>query len=456
MSRIIVTTCLFGLLASSTACGGQADVIFVGANVLTGDSSQPTAEAVALTGERIRAVGSSTEVRRLAGPKTQIVDLPGRTIIPGLMDAHVHLLVGPLTIVDESSLRTYERTALPRVMSGFISHGITTVRSTADPLPYITQLRDRLERGEIMGPRLLVTGPTPTSPGGHPATTVCRNNPFCRQGLAREPSNEEQARRIVRELADAKVDAVKVTLENSRGFANVPLPSDAIVAALVDEAHRSGLRIIAHIGTDPDTGFFLTERFGGVGFDEFVHMPDVRTPSEASRLATVLAGRKMAVTTTVSIWDAYRDSSGSERLVWGLPYVPGMRKVFDAQLVTTRVFAEAGVRLVVGTDWVADSDFFREDDVRLNDPRVQPGARTLYEMDLLRRAGLSTTAILAAATRNAADALGIGDKVGTLAEGKLADLVILDGDLLRDFSALRRTVAVLKGGRVVHGMLPER
>jgi imidazolonepropionase-like amidohydrolase len=111
---------------------------------------------------------------------------------------------------------------------------------------------------------------------------------------------------------------------------------------------------------------------------------------------------------------------------------------------------------VVGTDWVADSDFFREDDVRLNDPRVQPGARTLYEMDLLRRAGLSTTAILAAATRNAADALGIGDKVGTLAEGKLADLVILDGDLLRDFSALRRTVAVLKGGRVVHGMLPER
>jgi imidazolonepropionase-like amidohydrolase len=72
-------------------------------------------------------------------------------------------------------------------------------------------------------------------------------------------------------------------------------------------------------------------------------------------------------------------------------------------------------------------------------------------MELLRRAGLSTAAILAAATRSAAEVLGISDKVGTIAEGKLADLVVLDGDLLQDFSTLRRTVAVLKSGRVVNG-----
>jgi imidazolonepropionase-like amidohydrolase len=77
-------------------------------------------------------------------------------------------------------------------------------------------------------------------------------------------------------------------------------------------------------------------------------------------------------------------------------------------------------------------------------------------MDVLRRAGLSPSAILTAATRNAAEALGIIDKVGTIADGKLADLVVLDGDFLQDFSALHRTVAVLKGGRVVHGTLPER
>src|SRR5262245_19398900 len=447
MLRIIATTCLFGFLASPTAMAGQADTILVNANVLTSDLSRPTAQAIAVAGDRIRAVGSSAEVQRLAGPKTEIVDLRGRSVIPGLMDAHVHLLIAP-TIVDEPSLRTYAQVALPKVMSGFISHGITTVRSTADPLPHITELRDRLERGEMNGPRLLVTGPTPSSPGGHPAITVCENNPYCRQGIARELSNEEQARQVVRELAGAKVDAVKVTLDNSiPSVRGVPLLSDAVVAALVDETHRNGRRIIAHVMTDAAA----TERFATIGFDEFVHAPSIRTASERSSLAGVLAGRKMSVTATLSIWDAYKDATGRERFYFGGPYGPLSRQGFEAAVETTKVFADAGIKLVVGTDWPAGAD-----DVRLNDARVQPGALTLHEMELLRRAGLSTSAVLAAATRSAAEALGIIDKVGTLTEGKLADLVILDGDPLQDLTALQRTVAVLKGGRVVSGALPTR
>jgi hypothetical protein len=113
MLRIIATTCVLGLLASPTAMAGQADLILVGAKVLTGDSNRPAAEAVALAGERIRAVGPSAEIRRLAGPRTRVVDLRGRTVIAGLIDAHVHLLGGP-EIVDEPSLRNFERTALPK------------------------------------------------------------------------------------------------------------------------------------------------------------------------------------------------------------------------------------------------------------------------------------------------------------------------------------------------------
>ena len=105
------------------------------------------------------------------------------------------------------------------------------------------------------------------------------------------------------------------------------------------------------------------------------------------------------------------------------------------------------MKLLVGTDWAGSP---------VDDPRLLPGATTHHEMELLRRAGLSTAAILAAATRNAAEALGILDQVGTIAGGKLADLVILDGDLLHDFSALHRPVAVLKKGQIVHGALPER
>ena len=204
---------LLTVLTTPMALLGQPDLILIGAKVLTADATRPATEAVAVAGERIQAIGLGNEIRSLAGPKTRIVDLRGRTVIPGLMDAHVHLLVGSM-ITDEGSLREYERGALPKQMASFIRHGVTTIRSTADPLPYIAQIRDRLQRDQLTGPRLLITGPTPCSPGGHPATTVCRDNLFCRQGVSRELDGEKQARQLVRELVRANVDAVKVTLED--------------------------------------------------------------------------------------------------------------------------------------------------------------------------------------------------------------------------------------------------
>ena len=466
MLRIIATTCVLGLLASPTAMAGQADLILVGAKVLTGDSNQPAAEAVALAGERIRAVGPSAEIRRLAGPRTRVVDLRGRTVIAGLIDAHVHLLIAP-EIVDEPSLRNFERTALPKIMTGFVSHGITTVRSTGDPLPYIAQLRDRLQRGQLVGPRLLITGPTLSSSGGLP-TVLCRDNPFCRQGT-REIESEEQARQVVRELSRAKVDAVKVVVDDVYG--KVPALSDAVISALVDETHRTGLRIIAHVSVAKDVA--IARRLIELGVDEFVHLfvSDRRgahfalapindlgppNPAEVSQIAGLLVARNIAVTTTVSNGDAYRDTAGVERVLFGgsPPYTPAMRQRLEWALNTVRGFADTGVKLVVGTDGGGGPP--PSNSAVRDDQRLQPGARTLHEMEVLHRAGLSTPAILTAATRNGAEALGIIDKVGTIAEGKLADLVVLDGDFLQDFSALHRTVAVLKGGRVVHGTLPER
>ena len=446
MSRIIAA-CLFGLLALPTAAPGQVDAILVGGKILTGDSSRPMAEAVALRGERIRAVGPTEQIRRLAGPKTRIVDLDGRTVIPGLIDAHVHLLIAP-EIVDERSLRNYEQTALRAVMTGFISHGITTVRSTGDPLPYIVQLRDRMDQ-TVTAPRLVVTGPVASSPGGHPATTICENNPFCRQGLAREVENEAQARQAVHELTRAKVNAVKVVIDDKIGRA--PALSEQVVAALVDESHRAGLRVIAHVSIAK--ALPATQRLAELGLDEFVHPPfdalTVPDAAEVSQISALLATRKIPVTTTVSAFDAYRDSAGVERASFGFPLSPRMRQRFAQGLSAYRVFADAGVKLVVGTDWFATA-------VKFDDPRLLPGAQTIHEMELLQRGGLSTSQILTAATRNAAEALGISDRLGTIAEGKVADLVVLDGDLLRDFSALHRVVAVLKGGRLAHGALPGR
>ena len=444
MFRIVLTAYVLVLIASPATMAGRADVILLGAKIITSETKQTTAEAVALAGERILAVGATAEIRRLAGPNTRIVDLHGRTVIPGLIDAHVHLL-SMRGIVDESSLREYGRTVLPQILTGFISHGITTVRSTGDPLPTIAELRDRLERGEIVGPRLRITGPPLTAPGGHPATTVCQSNPFCRRLNSRELESEAQARQAVREVTRARVDAIKVVVDDT--VVNIPPLSDAIVAAIIAEAHRGGSRVIAHVSVTDD--FATARRLIEVGLDEFAHPPlggsDISGSVEGAELAAILARRAIPVTSTVARADAFRDATGAERTFNGNPYGVVRRQQLERLLIAVRKFTDAGVKLLVGTDWSRSP---------VDDPRLLPGAMTLYELEVLHRAGLSTSAILTAATRNAAEALGIIDSVGTIAAGKFADLVVLDGDLMQDFSALQRTVAVLKGGRIVHGALP--
>jgi enamidase len=428
---------------------GQADVVLLGATIITADPKQPTAEAVALAGDRIRAVGTNDAIRRLAGPNTRVVDLRGRTVIPGLMDAHVHLYNPELT--DEPSLRNYERTVLPQVMTGLISRGITTIRATGDPLPYVAELRARLERRELVGPRLLITGPVLCALRGHPVASIYQNSPFLRRLAARELESEVQARNVVQELARAKVDAIKIVLDDI--VVDVPPLSDAVVAAVIAEAHRAGLRTIAHVSV-ANSSIASAKRLINMGLDEFVHPPlargtDVSGAVETSEIAASLVKRTNAVTTTLSMGDAFRDANGGERAMSGAPYAPAARQRSERRSNTVRTFSEAGVKLVIGTDWAPAYS-------SLGDPRLLPGATTLHEMELLRRAGLSTPAILTAATRNAAEAFGISDKVGTITEGKLADLVVVDGDVLQDFSALHRTVATLKEGRVVYGALPER
>ena len=439
MFRVLALTLLFVSASSAMAFAGQADLILRGGNVLTEDPSRQIVEAVAIAGEQIRAVGSNEEVQRVAGPQTRIVDLGGRTVIPGLIDAHVHLLLAQ-RIIDEPSLREYERAVLPQTLSGFLAHGVTTVRSAGDPWPFIAEIRERLESRALVGPRLVIVGPAIAAPGGHPIPTVCRDNLFCRERAVREVAGEEQARQVIRDLTRTRgVDQVKVVIDHTQS----PTPSEMVLAAIVDESRRSGRRVIAHASGGAKTSSAL-----GLGFDELVHTPWSMGQDDAGFAATLVA-RKMRVTTTVSNFEAYKGAGGEEFFVFGSTYNPGIRQIFERGLKTVRVLADAGVTLVVGTDWYAAP-------LPIADARALPGARTIHEMDLLRRGGLSTSTILTAATRNAAEALGMIDKVGTIAEGKLADLVILDGNPLQSLEVLQRPLAVVQGGRVVHGALPGR
>ena len=176
-------------------------------------------------------------------------------------------------------------------------------------------------------------------------------------------------------------------------------------------------------------------------------MPERGTPDQVARLAADLARRRIPVTTTVSNFAPFRDSTGVERISFGIPFMPGVRANFERLKTHAARLSEAGVPIAIGTDCCGAGE-------RLGDPRALHGARTLYEMEILHGVGLANEAILIAATRTAARVIGMGDVVGTVTVGKRADVLIVDGDPVEDLAALRSTVAVLKDGRVVHGRLP--
>lgn len=439
LNQARLSVAALAMVVVPATASAQADFILVGGTIFTADSARPKAEAVALKGDRIQAVGSDREIRALAGRGTRVVELRGRTVLPGLVDAHVHLLP---SASDDAALRKRIRDELPAKLARFLEHGVTSVRSTGDAMPYIFEVRDRLNSGELPGPRLRVTGATITSPNGHPASTLCPTNVFCRSAAIREIADQDAARSVVRDHAKSGVDQIKIVVDSLLGPVRfTPLP-DTIIRVIIDEAHRNQRRVLAHA---LDAGIMLG--LASVGVDEFIHVPERGTPDQVAQLARDLALRKTPVTTTVSNFAPFRDSMGVERMSFGIPFMPAIRANFERLKTNAKLLSEAGVPLAVGTDCCGAAE-------RLGDPRAMPGARTLYEMEILHATGLSAEAVLIAATRVSASVIGLGDLVGTITNGKLADLVIVDGDPIANLAALHSIVAVVKHGRVVYGRLP--
>ncbi len=391
------------------ATPGQADLAISNVRVITGTGEVLSDAEVVVSRGRIVSVGR----KQGETPARLKIDGRGKTLLPGLIDAHVHILLGR-TVTDEESLAHLIREELPGTMDGFLSHGVTTIRSVGDHWPQILEVRRGLAEGKIRGPRLLIAGPVLTAPGGHPASTVCRDNEFCRAHLAAEISSEEEARQTVQELADGDIKVIKLVVDDFARFArSVPQLSFELVRVVIEEAHRHGIQVVGHI-VEASTARQALE----LGLDGLVH-PPVAGEEEFDRLLSVLRERPVPVVSTLTL--------GGTR---------GQRRKD-----VVKALAEAGVPIVAGTDYVARGQGQSHD--------WSPGGRTLREMELLVEAGLSAQAAIRAATRDAADHLGILDQTGTVEVGKTADLILVDGDPLADISALRSTELVLRAGQIV-------
>ena len=386
--------------------GYRADRAFDGDRVLPGGVLVLVEDGRVLGVEPASAAApAGVEVRRL----------PGTTLLPGLVDTHVHLCAdaGPRaldTIPDRTPAEL--DTAIEAALAAHLAAGVTAVRDLGD---HASAVLDR-HRDRPTGPTVVGSGPPITSPGGHCAS------------MGGAAAGEDGLRRAVRDRADHGAAVVKVM--TSGGLLTPGTDPQACqfelaeLRVVVDEAHRLGLPVTGHAHP-----LAAVERSVDAGLDGIEHGSCLT--ADGVRLPPALASRLRESRTPVC------PTLG--RLP-GLPVPPHvlarMAEVgasYERQLEHVTDLHAAGVALLAGTDAGVGP--------------VKPHGVLPHAVVELVGCGLPVAAALAAATGAAARACGLGDRTGRLAPGLQADLLLVDGDATTDVTALLRPRTVVCRGR---------
>ena len=435
----------------------------VGGRVIDGTGRDPIDDAVVLIdGDRIDAVFRRGEMDLADG--TEVVDITGSTVMPGLIDCHVHVGV----LADNSFLQVEDPTGLADLfMTTLLSHGVTTVRDTGNFDP--DEVFRTFKEGKANWPRFFGAGTILDGPADPPA-------PWRWLAII---DDEDSARREASKLIDAGMDFLKVYV-----WATLP-----VLRAVVSEAHRRGVRVAAHVGH-----MVTVKEAVQVGVDALEHVRIGRELVSEDRmdelngltgrildplvgwqpwrfvephsgladdLISLMAEKGTYITPTLTLSQAILLGNTPEAAnPAGLDEMPGAVQEqwaqyaypFDysdtdweaapVELRNQMAFIgraqEGGVNVTAGTD--------------LTNPFVVPGHSMHEELRLLvEGCGFSPMDAIVAATSRAADLLGEGDDLGSVEKRKLADLVVLDGDPLEDIRNTQEITAVYKGGQPVTG-----
>src|SRR5215470_13869416 len=449
MRRISLLCSLIGIslalvITAPTDADAQTTVLR-GARVIDGNGGTPIDNATIIIRDgHIVAVGSSTATPVPSG--AEVVDYTGKTIMPGLISDHSH--VG-IFVGLKAAPENYNRDAILRQLKQLEAYGITTVMALGLNGPLFYELRPELHAGRVPGADLFGADQGLGVPGGQPSTTAVPIG----ESRVSQPDTVEMARASIREMAARKTDIVKIWLDGAGGL--MPKLKPDIYSAVIDEAHKNGLRVAAHIYDLDDAKAIVR-----AGVDIIAH--GVRDKPVDPELIDMMKARSVWYISTIVLdytnyvfaeqpsWThepffqralhpavrAQLDDADYRERTLALPATAKNRAAVTTNKQNLKAVHDAGVRVGFGSD----------SGVGL---RI-PGVAEHLELALMVEAGLTPMQAITTATSNAAALLKLDDR-GALAPGKLADLVVLDGDPSADISNSRKIHAVWHRGKQAAG-----
>ena len=416
----------------------------VGGTLIDGFGGKPIQNSIIIVnGETIVQVG---RVGEIAIPKdAEVISTEGMTVLPGLWDMHIHLMLNGHSDYphwDEKYPPLFKKVIMPSSAHQLLMAGVTSARDLGGPLEESLWVRDAINRGEIPGPNLFVSGPF-LQHRPYPGTEQFRWGIY----------GEKDAREKVQQLAKAGVDCIKLIDQDEM--------TKEEVMAIVDEAHKNKLKVVGHSHRPNEIRIGLeagVDNFEHTGLASAPAYPDDIIKSITERTAQMSKGPLFWTPTVEGLYNYEDMRDNPEKLddpSWhlGLPdsvvkdikeslKYPGQMSYFQLTPIRKptletkfRQLQKSGVVMLVGTDSGIPMKFHSQS--------------TWNELDVwVRVFGVDPLQAIKSATYWPSVFMGVDKKIGTISEGKQADIIAVKGDVLKYINLLQKVDIIIKKGKI--------